>query len=351
MQFLNEFFTAFKDHALYTLLYPLDPKNRIFVLYLATSIILAFFVYNRINKNRAADQDAKQDHETSFLRFLFPASVWSTPSAWLDIRYFFFHQLIGKFLMLGLTAWAAVLVFGYVTGGVDFAALPDPVENGVAKGVLLAVIYMFVTLMVVDFIAYVTHYLQHKVPLLWEFHKVHHSLEVMHPVSNFREHPVDNLVYKLFTGAAYGVVAGGAYNIFGYLPNIPSLIGVPILMFAFNAVGYNLRHSHIWLRWPGRWSMVFPSPAHHHVHHSCHPDHIDKNFAFVFPVWDVIFKTYIVPEDNRDVKFGLGGDQAKELTSCMKLYYIPVRDAFRLFRKRATPEKPVDQPSEQRRAE
>ncbi|VAV90938.1 Fatty acid hydroxylase family (carotene hydroxylase/sterol desaturase), partial [hydrothermal vent metagenome] len=276
MQFLSELFTAFKNHAIDTLLYPFDPGNRIFVLYLATSIVLAFYVYNRINKNRAE----KQGGETSFLRFLFPASVWSTPSAWLDIRYFFFHQLIGKFLMLGLTAWAAVIVFGYVTGGVNFAALPDPVENGVAKGVLLAVIYMFVTLMVVDFIAYVIHYLQHKVPLLWEFHKVHHSLEVMHPVSNFREHPVDNLVYKLFTGAAYGMVAGGAYNVFGYLPNIPSLIGVPLLMFAFNAVGYNLRHSHVWLRWPGRWSMVFPSPAHHHVHHSCHPDHIDKNFAF-----------------------------------------------------------------------
>ena len=347
MQFLSEFFTAFKDHAFHTLIYPLEPKNRIFVLYLATSTLLAFYVYNRISKDRADNPD----QETSFLRFLFPASVWSTPSAWLDIRYFFFHQLIGKFLMLGLTAWAAVLVFGYVTGGVDFEALPDPVENGAVKDVVLAVIYMFVTLIVVDFIAYVTHYLQHKVPLLWEFHKVHHSLEVMHPVSNFREHPVDNLVYKLLTGAAYGMVAGGAYNIFGYLPSIPSLIGVPILMFAFNAVGYNLRHSHVWLRWPGRWSMVFPSPAHHHVHHSCHPDHIDKNFAFVFPIWDVIFKTYIVPEDNRDVKFGLGNDQAKELTSCMKLYYIPVRDAFRLFRKRPAPEKAVTQPPEQPPAE
>ncbi len=343
MQLLYELFTAFKDHAFNTLIYPLDPKNRIYVLYLATSVILAFFAYSRINKNR----DEKPENETSFLQFLFPRHIWSSPSAWLDIRYFFFHQLIGKFLMLGLTAWAAVMVFGYVTGSSSAGALPEPSENGTAMGILLAIVYMFVSLMVVDFVAYVTHYLQHKVPLLWEFHKVHHSLEVMHPVSNFREHPVDNLVYNLFTGASFGLITGLAYNIFGYLPNVPSLIGVPLLMFAFNAVGYNLRHSHVWLRWPGRWSMVFPSPAHHHVHHSCHPDHIDKNFAFVFPIWDVIFKTYIVPEDNRDVRFGLGRGQGKEFTSCFKLYYIPVRDAFRLFRKRPAPEKDVNRPTEQ----
>jgi sterol desaturase/sphingolipid hydroxylase (fatty acid hydroxylase superfamily) len=351
MQFLSDFFAAYKDHAFNTLVYPFDPQHRIFVLYLATSIILAFYVYNRANKNRAERRDGKQDKEASFLRFLFPRHVWNNPSAWLDIRYFFFHQLIGKFLMLGLTGWAAVAVFWYVSGGGDAEALPDTAEHGVAWDVLLAIAYMFVTLMVVDFIAYVTHYLQHKVPILWQFHKVHHSLEVMHPISNFREHPVDNLVYNLFTGAGYGLVTGVAFNIFGYLPNAPSLIGVPLLMLGFNAVGYNLRHSHVWLRWPGRLSMVFPSPAHHHVHHSCHPDHIDKNFAFVFPIWDVIFKTYIVPEDNRDVRFGLGGDQANELTSCLKLYYIPVRDAFRLFRKRPKPEKAVNQPSEQPPAE
>ncbi len=85
-------------------------------------------------------------------------------------------------------------------------------------------------------------------------------------------------------------------------------------MLAFNLLAYNLRHSHIWLRWPGRWSMVLPSPAHHHVHHSCHPDHIDKNFAFMFPVWDVIFRTYHLPEDNRDVKFGIGEGKAAELS-------------------------------------
>ncbi len=76
---------------------------------------------------------------------------------------------------------------------------------------------------------------------------------------------------------------GLSYKLLGYLPSMPVLLGVPVLMFMFNLLGYNLRHSHIWLRWPGKWAMIFGSPAHHQIHHSCHPDHIDKNFAFMFP--------------------------------------------------------------------
>ena len=171
-------------------------------------------------------------------------------------------------------------------------------------------------------------------PLLWQFHKVHHSAEVMHPISNFREHPVDNFAYDLITGLGFGALNGIAVNVFGYLPSLPSLLGVPLLMLAFNLLAYNLRHCHVWLRWPGRWSMVLPSPAHHHVHHSCHPDHIDKNFAFMFPVWDVIFGTYTLPEDNRDVKFGIGEGKAAELSTCLQLYLIPFRDAWRVIRRR-----------------
>lgn len=170
----------------------------------------------------------------------------------------------------------------------------------------LAFVFMIIATVVIDFVAYFTYYLQHKSPLFWQFHKVHHSAEVMHPISNFREHPIDNLFYALTFGVGYGAMIAGAMIFFGFVPSVPSLLRVPLLGFFSNLAGYNLRHSQIWLRWPGKLSMIFPSPAHHHVHHSCHPDHIDKNFAFTLPIWDVIFKTYHMPEDNRDVKFGIG---------------------------------------------
>ena len=131
-----------------------------------------------------------------------------------------------------------------------------------------------------DFAAYGIHVAQHRIPILWEFHKVHHSAEVMHPLTNYREHPVDNVLYAVGHGVTLGLCAVLADALLGYIPTEPGPLGVGITAFIFNVLGYNLRHSHIWLRWPGALSMAFGSPAHHQVHHSCHPDHIDKNFGF-----------------------------------------------------------------------
>ena len=326
MQTIHDFLTSYAAYVRSILTNPLDPGSRIYVLYLLTSGLAAWFVY-RAARRRGAGQG-------SFVRFLFPEQVWRHPSAWLDLRYFFFHMLIGHFLLLGLAAWSAAMAFGFVTGDYSIGGFMRRTGEFSARDFGIATAYMVVSLAVVDFISYGLHYLQHRVPLLWQFHKVHHSAEVMHPISNFREHPVDNFTYGLFTGLGFGAVNGLAVNAFGYLPSVPSLLGVPLLMLAFNLLAYNLRHSHIWLRWPGRWSMVLPSPAHHHIHHSCHPDHIDKNFAFMFPVWDVIFRTYHLPEDNRDVKFGIGEGKAAELSTCLQLYLVPFRDAGRLIRKR-----------------
>jgi sterol desaturase/sphingolipid hydroxylase (fatty acid hydroxylase superfamily) len=326
MQTTREILRAYADYALGILASPLDPENRIYFVYLATSAIAAFFVYEAARRRGGG--------ESSFLRFLFPRHVWQHPSAWLDLRYFFFHLLIGHFLMLGLGAWSAALAFGLVTGEPSIGSFLRRTGTFSAADFAIAAGYMFASMAVIDFVAFLTHYLQHRLPILWQFHKVHHSAEVMHPISNFREHPVDNLVYKLVTGLGIGAVSGLAVNVFGYVPSVPSLLGVPLLMLAFNLLAYNLRHSHVWLRWPGRWSMILPSPAHHQIHHSCHPDHIDKNFAFMFPIWDVIFRTYCLPEDNRDVKFGIGEGEADELGTCLQLYLVPFRDAYRLVRRR-----------------
>jgi sterol desaturase/sphingolipid hydroxylase (fatty acid hydroxylase superfamily) len=253
--------------------------------------------------------------------------------------------MTGHFLATAGGVTATVLVMLLLTG---LDGLPDPTEATVLtgwKGVAAAFAFLIVAIVVSDFTAFYVHYLQHKIPLLWQFHKVHHSAEVMHPLTNFREHPVDNLGYSTIIGGTYGIVLALAIHIFGYIPDTWSLLGVPIFSFLFNVTGYNLRHSHVWLRWPGRWSMIFPSPAHHQVHHSCHPDHLDKNFAFLFPVWDVLFGSYVMPEDNRDVKFGVTEkDRGHELNSCLRLYFLPFRDAWQVLTRRTANEtaKPVE---------
>jgi sterol desaturase/sphingolipid hydroxylase (fatty acid hydroxylase superfamily) len=323
-----EFGALVIENARKTLLAVIEPSQRIFALYLLTSVVIAFFIY-RAARARGAETEA------SFARFLFPARVWRHPSAWLDLRYFLFNKLIAGAFIVALSAWATGLAYRMVAGVVPVTDLAGQGDMAAGAGIAIVIGFMIASMVVSDFLGWFCHYLQHKSPVLWQFHKVHHSAEVMHPVSNFREHPFDNFLYVSLIGAGYGLCLGLAVRWFGYAPSVPTILGVPLLMLAFNIAGYNLRHSHIWLRWPGKLSMIFPSPAHHHVHHSCHPDHLDKNFAFMLPIWDVIFGTYHMPEDDRDVKFGIGDGNAVELTSCTRLYWVPVRDAFRVMKAQA----------------
>ncbi len=309
---------------LIVLTYPISPKQRIFWLYLCSSSVLAFYVFYISAKHDSATKLTVR----AFVRFLFPTEVWRRSSAWLDVRYFFFHQIFRVVIYGTFLTGVLNLTFEFITNG------PSPtggskltIDSNIAD-IAISTAYMFVLIAFIDFAAYGIHYLQHKVPILWEFHKVHHSLEVMHPLSNYREHPIDNIVYAAGTGLAYGLLMGFASNLFGYVPDMPHLLGVPLLIFAFNILGYNLRHSHVWLRWPGRWSVLFASPAHHHIHHSYHPDHIDTNFAFLFPFWDVLFRTYHLPETNKDVRFGLSAQPTTEYKSCLGIYFIPIRSAL-----------------------
>lgn len=314
---------AFITYQLLTILsFPFLPNQRIYWLYMLTSLILAFYVYQTSRKSIEIDEISLR----GFINYLFPKYIWRHPSAWLDVRYFFFHQIF-RLVVYGAFL-TAVLNFAFqFTTGSSNPVNPVSPEPGISN-IIISLIFMFALIGFVDFVSYGIHYLQHKIPLLWEFHKVHHSLEVMHPLSNYREHPIDNIAYALGTGAAYGLFMALTVTVFGYVPSLPQLLGVPLLVIAFNILGYNLRHSHVWLRWPGRWSMLFASSAHHHIHHSCHPDHIDRNFAFVFPFWDVLFNTYCLPETNKDVHFGLSRDYINEYDSCLGIYFIPFKKVF-----------------------
>lgn len=305
-----------------------NPNNRLFIPFIIISIAFAYLVYKR------------RMSQKSFLSFLFPKEVWSHPSAQLDLKYFFFHGLIGQFILRGVAAM--MLAIGVTVGlGSEF----DLINNSTSPynqslTVIIAVAFLIIVNLVADFAGFFIHYLQHKIPLLWQFHKVHHAGEVMHPISNYREHPIDNLAYDIFVSLFQGLAWGVLLRIIGYKPSALEVFGLSVFMILFNVSAYHLRHSHIWLKWPGIWSKVFASPAHHHVHHSRHPEHLDKNFAFMFPIWDVIFGTYVMPEDNRDIEFGIVEDSS-ELNSCINLYLIPFRDAYRLFKKQPKTSKAV----------
>ena len=182
------------------LAYPLLPGQRIFWLYLCTSSLLACYVFYVA----ARPEPAQRFSLKAFIRFLLPKEIWRRPSAWLDVRYFFFHQIFRVVIYGVFLTGVLNLVFQIITGGPNLIEVSTAAINPI--GMAMSTAYMFALIAFVDLVAYAIHALQHKVPLLWECHRVHHSLEVMHPLSNYREHPIDCLCngYRNGLWAVYG---------------------------------------------------------------------------------------------------------------------------------------------------
>jgi sterol desaturase/sphingolipid hydroxylase (fatty acid hydroxylase superfamily) len=182
--------------------FPIDPDQRIFFLYLGSAGLFAAFVYVRRRQNTGTTGRASFG---GFVRFLFPREVWQSSSAWLDVRYFFFHQPLRIFISGGFLLTVTALAFAagswVLTGDVKVPAKATGTTH-----VGYAIAFAILTLVLTDFVAFAIHVWQHKNPILWEFHKVHHSPTVMHALTNYREHPVDNLVYSLATGVVLGLV-------------------------------------------------------------------------------------------------------------------------------------------------
>ena len=149
------------------------------------------------------------------------------------------------------------------------------------------------------------HYCFHKVPALWEFHKVHHSAEVMTALTELRQHPVEIIAFMNLIGLSTGAVFGAMTYAFGPGVRPFTLLNGNILTMAFLLTYGHLRHSHMWIAFTGVAGRILQSPAHHQLHHSDNPAHFDKNLGFALAVWDWAFGTLAIPARTREpIVFG-----------------------------------------------
>ncbi len=160
---------------------------------------------------------------------------------------------------------------------------------------------------------WIDHYLSHNVPVLWEFHKVHHTAEVLSPLTNFRVHPIDSLVFVNIVAICNGVMTGMLHWIFNAGPvpldflNYTVLIGLAVTVFA------QLQHTHIWIALTGMPGRLILSPAHHQLHHSVDPVHFNKNFGNLVAVFDWAFGTLLIPTKQRQkLVFGVTQEEVRK---------------------------------------
>ncbi len=156
-----------------------------------------------------------------------------------------------------------------------------------------------------DFLRFFNHWMMHKVPFLWHFHKLHHSARVLTPVTLYRAHPLESVIALLRNSVSLGVALGFFIFIFGSSFNLWTLLGINGFGFIFNLLGANLRHSHIPLSF-GWGERVLISPIQHQVHHSKDPRHYDKNFGVSLAIWDWVGGTLVFSKEiTGPIKVGL----------------------------------------------
>jgi sterol desaturase/sphingolipid hydroxylase (fatty acid hydroxylase superfamily) len=261
--------------------------------------------------------------------------VVAHPSAIVDYKFFVVNQFVLTYLRLGqwVVGLAAIL---QVAEGMQwlldagFGAAPA----GTRPGTLAIIAFTVLSATAYDYGRFLSHFVQHRVPLLWEFHKVHHSAEVLTPISSFRAHPVDQMIEFLFRLTTTAVVSGGFAHFYPSGIKELTILNYGALTFLFYLTAH-LRHSHIPLGY-GRLSSVFISPVMHQLHHSAAQEHFDKNFGFIFSFWDRMAGTWLVPDRNQSFKLGLPPDAGKYGTVTQLLVY-PFVGAARLFRPKPVP--------------
>jgi sterol desaturase/sphingolipid hydroxylase (fatty acid hydroxylase superfamily) len=158
-------------------------------------------------------------------------------------------------------------------------------------------------LLLADFIDYWTHRWFH-VTRAWRFHAIHHSPEEMTWLASSRMHPVNDFVTR--TCQVVPAILLG-FSLKAVLYTVPYLVFFVIML-----------HSN--LRWdfgPLKWVIV--SPRYHRWHHTKDEEGLDKNFAGLFPIWDVLFGTAHFPPREPE-RFGVNHDPPPETLWGQLLY-------------------------------
>lgn len=297
----------------------LNPGGKIAWPYLLTSIVIAYLVYWLARK-----RERKSD-STSFFRFAFPREIYLHRSAMTDYKYVAIDLTIQGFVYAPLVGGASWLIHKAVLSATSGAIAAADLSMNIAPNVFILTLIMF---LVADFGFFLSHYFMHRIPLLWYFHEVHHSAEVMTPVTVLRVHPVENVVNAL-TASVLGGTSSALYAAFSQQElQLLTVFGINVFFFYFLVFAVHLRHSHIWLSYGPILSHVFLSPAQHQIHHSIDPKHYDKNYGYVLAIWDILFGSLYVPRHKETLQFGLVGPNPEDFSTVSRLYFLPFKKAL-----------------------
>lgn len=212
---------------------------------------------------------------------------------WLDVFYMFFNFFLLNLIVLIALSNVTEQLFADALSIFNWELVSFQLIDlsNYPKAISLLVFFL-----VSDFIQWITHRMLHRVPLLWNFHKVHHSVKQMGFAAHLRYHWMEPVIYKSMLYIPMAIIGGY------------SVQDVFIVHFFAITIGH-LNHAN--LGWDyGFFKYIFNNPKMHIWHHAKEmPNRYGTNFALTLSVWDYIFKTNYIPYDGRDIELGFHDDE------------------------------------------
>lgn len=149
----------------------------------------------------------------------------------------------------------------------------------------------FAIMMIANFFYYWLHRAQHRIPWLWRFHRVHHSITEMSATSSYHHFAEDLFQFTAVT-VPMAFLLGVAT---GPVPWIVLTIASTHAYFIHSSANINI----------GPLRYILGENRFHRIHHSLEERHFDRNFATLTPLWDVLFGTAYFPRADEWPNVGL----------------------------------------------
>ncbi len=205
------------------------------------------------------------------------------------------------FVIVMLSDWAALNKFGLI--------------YWLNASVFFTIIIAALTLDL--FGGWLSHIIEHKVPLFWRMHIIHHADNNIDVTSGLRHHPLESVWRGIFFLIAIFICGAPIYAVMIY----QTLLTVFV---AFTHANISLP---AWL--DKSLSYVLVSPNMHKVHHHWKQPYTDSNYGAVFSIWDRLLGTYL-ELDKTKLRYGLdryySNDKDEDLVSLMKKPFIKLEE-------------------------
>ena len=282
--------------------YLLNPSNRIYWLFLLISVFVSIVYLYFYPRQK---------------RLILNKKLWLHKSCILDYKYFLVIFLIKLFLITPI-----IFSVNIVSSEVNYFLMDNFGIHRVYgfSNLQIMLSLSFSVFVFSDLTRYLLHRFMHKNKYLWKIHKVHHSAKVLNPLTFYRIHPLESLLFGLRYSLSYGVIIGIFSYFFGANISIFQIMGVFSIGFIFNIALNNLRHSHIKIGYPKFLERIFISPKQHQIHHDRANN--NKNYGGNLAIWDYIFNSLQFSKNIKNMHFGLNELEHKKFNTILNLLTI-----------------------------